>query len=161
MSGWSEMLAAAFCPHMTQAHSCCLTSAAHVDNRVSPPNTMKTVGMCGMEMMSDMNPGANPGTNIANEVTNTIGQPFDQLASSQPITSCMHCMGRSNLLIPPTALLSGTVAQSKTIIDVALTTACNPIATFAPIFTLPPRSRPNVPPGVSVPRHVLINIFRI
>jgi hypothetical protein len=143
LSAWGNVLAAA-CPHMRQDHACC-----HA--RVAPhPASHHSMGetQMGEMQMNDTRAG------------HEAEQSADARALDQPVETCEHCMGRSQLPTPPATLRE--LEQSKRGEDVsappALSEPLSITTSFVPIVL----AREHAPPTVvSSQRHVLISVFRI
>lgn len=130
-SGWGQTLAAAFCPHALGGHACCLA------NRTSHKH----------DHASHHEATPSPNT-TAGGVAASLDQPTEK---------CGHCMSHPQL---PTTPAAGAAGQSMSGGGLAAPPAA--VADAAtPIFTKAIISRQHAPPGVSSPRHVLINVFRI
>jgi hypothetical protein len=141
-SGWSQVFAAALCPHVLGAHACCFAQqATHHHDHAAPQAEMPMDGM-------EMRPTAAPTDEVS---ANSLGQPE---------ADCAHCMGHSQL--PAATTVASATVQPKRSVE-----ADAPLV--APLFAPPALAltslisqRPHAPPGaVGSARHVLINVFRI
>ena len=143
-SGWSQVFAAALCPHVWGAHACCFArGAAHRHEHAAPH---ASVAMGGMEMHTPAATATSDG-----ESANSPGQ-------SEP--DCVHCAGHSQL--PAATTVAGAPEQPKR----SVAADAPPVAAlFAPpalALTALISQRPHAPPGADgSARHVLINVFRI
>lgn len=147
VSGWSQVLAAAFCPHVMMVQDCSPSrrAASHAHGTNSSHEAMQ---MDGMEMPAPATPVAADPT--SSEIAHAFGQPVED---------CSHCAGHSQL---PTALFAvGTADQSSRNADVAAPPVTQLFAPPVPAFASLVTSRPHGPPGTSTSRLVLIGIFRI
>ena len=133
VSGWGQTLAAAFCPHARGGHACCLAHrSSHDHNHAS------------------RHEAAPPSSNTtAGGVTFSLDQPAEE---------CGHCMSHPRL---PAAPAAGASGQSKSMEVLAAPPPAAVADASTPVFTPAIISRQHAPPGVSSPRHVLINVFRI
>lgn len=150
MSGWSHVLAAAFCPHVMMAQDCCpaQSGAGHDHGTNASHEAMQMDGMEGMERQAPVTPGDATPANA--EIANVV---------SQPVEDCSHCMGHSQLPTAPVA--AGTADQSSRNTDVAAPPVSQHIAPPVPAFATLITSKPHGPPGTAASRLVLIGVFRI
>ena len=133
-----NFLVAAFCPHLQSAMASCNTQLADPE--------MSHEDMGHMEMDSkEHEPASNPNPYAA--------------AVGEPIAPCSHCAihSRTNtnaLSLRETEAVkrSGDAGIPFAFSRVAPVSAC-PVAVLT--------SRAHGPPGDNIPRHILINIFRI
>jgi hypothetical protein len=134
VSGWGNVLAAAFCPHMQDMPGCTMQAGK---NSASSHE--------GMEM-GDM------------QMTPTIAESSEVNAMEQPLASC--CTSRPE--VPPSPVIASRGAeQSKPDPGAILQQARQIPAPQTTSFAPPISSRQHAPPGASTPRHVLINVFLI
>jgi hypothetical protein len=136
VSGWSYVLASAFCPDMQDMPNCHMQTG----NAFTSPHK----GHEGMEM-GDMQ--------MASVTTESKAHKLER-----PLVSC--CASRPQ--IPPAPIVARRGAeQSKqdlgALLKPALKAITQPTSSFAPPVT----SRQHAPPGDSTPRHVLISVFLI
>jgi hypothetical protein len=138
VSAWGNAFAAAFCPHMKIDHACCHTRRGHDQSAHE---------MAGEMQMGDtqMLPAADPVS--------------ESDAISQPVEPCEHCMGRSQAPAVSVALIE--VSQTHYGTDAPVPATSSQLASASTSFTAHITSRQHAPPGSSITRHVLINIFRI
>lgn len=138
VSAWGNVFAAAFCPHMKFDHACCHTRRGH--NRSAH-------AMAGEMQMGDtqMLPATDPLS--------------ESEASSQPVEPCEHCMGRSQA--PAVSVALTGVSRTHHGAGAPTPATSSQLASASPSFTAHIISRQHAPPGSSITRHVLINIFRI
>jgi hypothetical protein len=137
VSGWSHVLAAAFCPNMKDMPGCTMQTGN---------TSTSTSSHEGMEMGDmQMTPGSAEGEVNAN-------------ALERPLVSC--CAARPE--IPPSPVIASRGAeQSKQNLGAILKPALKAIAPPTTSFAPPVTSRQHAPPGASTPRHVLISVFLI
>jgi hypothetical protein len=152
VSGWSSALSAALdCPHAKveapramaktnqsspEDHSCCRARLAQAEPHCSTP---EREAMSGMQTM--------PLAHVDAESLN------------QPVESCTHCMGRSELPATPNA---SEVNRLKRGVDAGVSHRVTPLAApSTALFTKPVLSRQGSPPGTSVSKHLLIGVFII
>jgi hypothetical protein len=158
VSGWSQFAAAAFCPHSQEqivlARNECHVEqvTVHEHGEASSHQGMTMDGMEGMEageVMETASP-AHDETPAAHESANQLGPP---------IGDCAHCFSHSRP--QPVPLPGITTEQSKRgAADLAppeTTLAATPVMAFGLFIT----QRTHAPPGATISRHVLINVFRI
>jgi hypothetical protein len=137
-SAWGSVFAAAFCPHLKLGHACCRTRRGH---------DQSAHAMAGEMQMGDTQvlPAADPAS--------------EGDAISQPVEPCEHCMGRSQAPAVSFALIE--VSQTRHGEDAPPPAISSRLAPSSTSFTAHVTSRQHAPPGSSITRHVLINVFRI
>ena len=130
-----NFLVAALCPHLQSGMASCKTQLD------LPPMSHEDMGHMGME-----------------HETGSKQDP-DAIALGQPKGLCSHCAVHSRTN-PNTASLRETEAAKRSV-DLNITLHFSRVApvTVSPVAVL--TSRAHGPPGESIPRHILINIFRI
>lgn len=165
LSSWSNVIAAAFCPRYFSNRDCCVKQPSlkpgPVDTHLSCHHEMPD--MPGMQM--DDTPMETDDTrdsksDYINQALpqSTFESSTDQVAFDLPIEQCAHCWSHSQ----PT---SGSVTVAGADLAKRLVETDSPsgslsvtsLSTF-PMFIAPSE---HGPPGISLPRHVLINVFRI
>jgi hypothetical protein len=131
-------LVAAFCPHLRSGMASCETV------RAEPPMSHEDMGHMGhMEMQHEPASQPNP----------------DALALGQPTGPCSHCAVHSRR-IPTTVSLRETEGVKRSgDLNIPLNSSRVAPVSVSPVAVL--TSRAHGPPGEAIPRHVLINIFRI
>ena len=141
VSGWSHVLASAFCPK-TQAMTSCPMQAGN-----KPHQSHEAMQMGEMGDMDDMqtSPAATDGE------VNTLGQPMG---------SCPHCFKQPEQQPSPVVASKGA-EQSRRDLGALLQQAVKVITLQAAPFAPPILSRQHAPPQASAPLHVLINVFLI
>jgi hypothetical protein len=133
VSGWSHVLAAAFCPNMQDMPACHMQA-----------ESVSTSSHEGMEM-GDMK-------NRQSATESKTG------ALESPLASC--CASRPE--VPPAPVASSRGAEQSrqdlgALLKPALKAITQPTSSFAPPIT----SRQHAPPGAAIARHVLISVFLI
>jgi hypothetical protein len=134
VSGWSHVLAAAFCPNMQDMPGCHLQTESA---STSSHEGHKEIGD------KQMTPSA-----VASEV-NSLERPMTSCCASQPA------------LPPSSIIVSKGAEQPKKELGVVLQKTLKVIAPPTPSFAPPITSRQHAPPGISTQRHVLISVFLI
>jgi hypothetical protein len=150
VSGWGNVLAAAFCPHEgRQTRACPSKEATHHDHGMNSSHEAMTMGeMEGMGIQTSAMP------NDAAPATGSQARVADQ-----PMDDCAHCVSHSRF--PTVPSVTGVVDQSKRGEDMAAPPAPSITIPLAAAHTTPIYSRQHGPPGATISRQVLINIFRI
>ena len=133
VSGWSHVLAAAFCPNMKEMPGCPM-------QKESPSTTEHA----GMEM---------GGMEVPSSPTSEVVGALERL----PLSCCAN---RPYAPPAPTVASKGA-EQSKRNPLAILKPALKVIARLATSFAPPVISRQHAPPGASTPRHVLISLYLI
>jgi hypothetical protein len=136
VSGWSYVLASAFCPDMQDMPNC------HMQTGNASASAHE--GHEGMEMGDTQMP---PTTTESKART-----------LARPLVSC--CASRPEIPPAPVVVRRGA-KQSKqdlgALLKPALKAITQPTSSFAPLVT----SRQHAPPGALTPRYVLISVFLI
>jgi hypothetical protein len=157
---WGNVLAAAFCPRLGSALSCCLKHDSY------PSQSPETHDMHHMDMgqMADMQMDM-PAESKEEAWTQEQSQPsaeVDQNAGAsalgRPVETCSHCLSHSQLPLGSITLHeteSGKRRAALTAPQLAQDTALVSL----PRLIFDPRE--HAPPGDSSPRYLLINVFRI
>jgi hypothetical protein len=138
VSGWSHVLAAAFCPK-TQAMSSCPMQVG--DKHHQSHEAMERGEMGDMETSS---------TDTESEVN----------AFEQPMGSCPHCFKQPEQQPSPVVASKGG-EQSKRDTGILLQQAVRVITPQTTAFAPPVLSRQHAPPQASALRHVLLSVFLI
>jgi hypothetical protein len=136
VSGWSHVLASAFCPNMKDMPDCHM-QAENV-------STSSHEGREGMEM-----------GDIESRQSATEGKAG---ALERPLVSC--CASRPEVPPAPIATSRGA-AQSRQDLGALLKPALKAITPISSSFAPPVTSRQHAPPGTPTARHVLISVFLI
>jgi hypothetical protein len=133
VSGWGNVLAAAFCPNMRDMRGCPM--------RASEDSAR---GHDGVEM-GDMRM---PATGAEGKVGSL----------ERPLASC--CASRPEAP-PAPAVASRGAERSKQDLGAVLKPVPKALAPPAPSFAPTVTSRQHAPPGAQTPRHVLVSVFLI
>ncbi len=132
------LLIAALCPHLQSGMPSCETQGS------TAPMTHEEMGHMGHTEMKD-DPELQP--------------EADTTALGQPLGKCSHCAVHSRTT-PNPASVRETEAPKRSV-DLNLPLHLSRVAPIAlpslPVLT----SRAHGPPGEGIPRHILVNIFRI
>ncbi|HWN09277.1 MAG TPA: hypothetical protein VNO50_08430 [Pyrinomonadaceae bacterium] len=131
-------LVAALCPHLQSGTTSCETQLSE------PTMSHEDMGHTGhMEMEQGQ-----------------ASQPEAEVASlAQPISSCSHCAVHSRTIPKAVSLRQAEAAKRSVDLNIPLQ-----VSRVAPIAASPVAvltTRAHGPPGDPIPRHILINIFRI
>ena len=137
LSQGGNFLVAALCPHLQSATASCETQPAE---RMMSHEDMGHVDHMEMEQ-----PSTQPSPNAA--------------ALAQPLGSCSHCAVHSRTTPNTVTFRSAEAAKRSVDLNIPQHVSRVPTVTASPLTVLP--SRAHGPPGEIIPRHILINIFRI
>lgn len=134
------LLIAALCPHLQSGKASCETQGS------TAPMTHEEMGHRGhLEMKEDsaLQPAAE---------SDSLGQPLG---------TCSHCAVHSRT-VPNPASLRQTEAPKRSV-DLSVPIHSSKVAPIAPRPVAALTSRAHGPPGegAGIPRHILVNIFRI
>jgi hypothetical protein len=110
-----------------------------------------------METESSADSGTDPDVQKSQKNL-TSESSTDQIALDLPIEECPHCWSHSQPTSGAASVL--TVAASQRLVETDLPTADFAVGSPPAFYSLVSFSA-HGPPGISIPRHVLINIFRI
>jgi hypothetical protein len=162
-SAWGNVVAAAFCPRYASNRNCCIKQTVSPPKQAEHPSSchaemagMKMDGM-PMETETSADSGTDPGMqNSPAELKSESST--DQVAFALPIEECPHCWSHSQPTSGAASVV--TVEASKRLVETSLPTADFAVGSPPAFYGLVSLSRPG-PPGSSLPRHVLINVFRI
>lgn len=133
-----NLLVAALCPHLQSGMASCETQLA------DPAMSHKDMGHAGhLEMEQE------PSSQGVADVT----------ALGQPISPCSHCAVHSRTNPNPDSLRETEVPKRSVELNIPLQVSRVAPVAAAPVDVL--TSRAHGPPGDPIPRHILINIFRI
>jgi hypothetical protein len=139
-----RVLVAALCPHLQSGMVKCETQPASAQ---ATPEHMGEMGQGEHSAHSQMEP--KPAT-----------EPDpDGIALSQPIDPCSHCAIHSSTGLTLASFKGVEGARRSLDLSVALHYSSVSPVSLAPVAVL--SSRAHGPPGQAVPRHILINSFRI
>ena len=133
-----SFLVAALCPHMQSGMASCMSQSAE------PTMSHEDMGHMG-HMQMEQEPESQPDT--------------DASALGRPTSPCPHCAVHSGTT-PNSASLRETEAAKRSLdLNIPLQVPKVVPVTLATVAVL--TSRAHGPPGDQIPRHILINIFRI
>jgi hypothetical protein len=136
VSGWSHVLAAAFCPNMQDMPSCHMQTGS--------ASTSSHEGHEGMEMGDkQMTPPV-----VASEA-NSLDRPMASCCASRPA------------LPPSSIVVSKGAEQPKKELGIVPQETPKAIGPPTPSFAPPVTSRQHAPPTDLTPRHVLISVYLI
>ena len=140
----ANVLVAALCPHLRSPAEPCIAEAPKTDG--------------DHEHMDHTEMEFSEGESVSAEPS-TFGEAPDGVALSQPVGACPHCAMHSRSSSNPSSFREIETAKRTSELNIPLLVA--PIVfeqeSAAPIIS----SRAHGPPGDQLPRHVLINVFRI
>ena len=164
-SAWGNVIAAAFCPRYLSNRNCETTQqprqVEQVNQKSSCHHEMAEMEMGDMQMdETEMQGEANIENSIADTPTIEVETETcsQQIVIDRPAETCGHCWMHSQPASGAATLV--TVDPSTRLID----TNAPPVecaVTLAHDFTVPITPQEHGPPGNLLPRHVLINVFRI
>jgi hypothetical protein len=157
-SAWGNVIAAAFCPRYASNRNCCVKQTVSKPKQVEHPSSCHAE-MDGMPMETETSADSGTDPSAQNSQANLASESStDQVAFDLPIEECPHCWSHSQPTSGAASVV--TVEASKRLVETNL-----PIADFAvappPAFSILVSFSGHGPPGISLPRHVLINVFRI
>lgn len=133
-----NLLVAALCPHLQSGMASCETQTGGV------PMSHEDMGHGGhMEMEPEPASQPNP----------------EAFALDQPIGPCSHCAVHSRTT--PNAVSLRATEAAKRVVDLIIPLQFSRVVrvSISPVAVL--TSRAHGPPGDAIPKHILINIFRI
>ena len=140
----AKVLVAALCPHLRSPAEPCITQAPKTDSN--------------HEHMDHTEMDSSEGESVSAEAS-TFGEASEGVSLSQPVGSCPHCAMHSRSSSNPASFRE--IETAKRASDLKIPLMVEPIVfeheSAAPILA----SRAHGPPGSELPRHVLINVFRI
>lgn len=140
----ANVLVAALCPHLGSPAEPCITQAPKTDS--------------DHEHMDHTEMDSSEGKSVSAEPS-TSGEAPDGVSLSQPVGACPHCAMHSRSSSNPASFREIETAKRTSELNISL--LVEPIVfeqeSAAPIIS----SRAHGPPGDQLPRHVLINVFRI
>lgn len=140
----ANVLVAALCPHMRSPAQPCITEVPKTD----PDH----------EHMDHMEKDSSEGASVSAAPSDS-GETAESVAFSQPAGTCPHCAMHTQSNSNPASFRD--IETGKRASDLNIPLLVEPI-----VFEHEPEvaklvSRSHGPPGPDLPRHVLINIFRI
>jgi hypothetical protein len=162
LSAWGNVIAASFCPRYALNRECC------VKHIVSQPKEVESSSchheMAGMEMddmQMETEAAQDPSTDSnaqSSKAEEALESSNDQVAFDLPIEQCAHCWSHSQ---PTLGTVSVVAADpSKQLVETSSPRADSQfgLPSVSPVSISPTE---HSPPGFTLPRHVLINVFRI
>ena len=143
----ANILVAALCPHLRSPSEPCITQTSDQDSTHEQ-----------MEHVDHMEMDSNDAESISEEPSPSNAHS-ENLTVEQPTGTCPHCAIHSRSSSNPVSFRESETAKRASDLNTPL--VAEPLVlesqrTF-PIFA----SRAHGPPGSELPRHVLINVFRI
>lgn len=159
-SAWGNVVAAAFCPRYLSNRDCCVkqivSKPSKVDSQASCHHQMAGMEMGEMQMEPETSPQLDPGAQSAAS-TFTSESANGQVAWSLPTEQCAHCWIHSR----PTSGTSAIVAldPSRRLVDANSPPELAVIAHTVSLSSI--RLSEHDPPGATLPRRILLNVFRI
>jgi hypothetical protein len=145
VSGWGNVFAAAFCPHiaskhrtrMMEGHSC------HLE-MTEPSSPTSQQAMDGMEMT----------TPVAQRSGDSRIIPVGQFTGT-----CSHCLEKDNS--PVTPAISRELSSQKRDAGASLEKSATPVAALTTFFSPKFVATQNAPPGTANRKHLLLGVFLI
>ena len=144
LSQGANVLVAALCPHLRSPAEPCITQAPKTDS--------------DHEHMDHTEMDSSEGESVSAEPS-TFGEARDGVSLSQPVGSCPHCAMHSRSSSNPASFRE--IQTAKRASDLNIPLLIEPIAFEQAPAVRNLVSRAHGPPGSELPRHVLINVFRI
>ncbi len=143
----ANILVAGLCPHLRSPAELCITQGSEQN---STHEQMEHMDHMEMDLSETQSITEEPSTSTA---------PLETVAVNQPIGTCPHCAMHSRSSSNPLSFKESETAKR---VGELITPLVAELLVFEhgstfPIFP----SRAHSPPGSEVPRHVLINVFRI
>jgi hypothetical protein len=158
-SAWGNVIAAAFCPGYASNRNCCVKQTLSTPKPVEHPSSchaeMAGMEMDGMRMATESS--ADSGVQDS-QAQITSESSTDQVGFDLPFEECPHCWSHSQPTSGAASVV--TVEASTRLLETNLPTADFAVAP-PPAFSILGAFSGHGPPGISLPRHVLINVFRI
>ena len=141
----ANVLVAALCPHLRSPSEPCITQTPE-------PNL-------SLEHMDHMEMDSTESESVSEEEPSDSSETSERVALTQPTGTCPHCAMHSRSSTNPASFRE--IETAKRTSDLNISLLVEPIVfeheSSAPILA----SRAHGPPGSELPRHVLINVFRI
>src|SRR6266536_624464 len=166
LSAWSNVIAAAFCPRYSSSHNCDLQrrQVKQVEHKSPCQHEMAEMEMRDMQM-NDMDMESETGSetsdkSIAENVPIQIAaeSPAEQVAVDLPNEPCGHCWMHSQPQSPSSTVVA--IDPSKQLVE-ANAPPVGFVTLLPSAFAVSLIPLEHGPPGPSLPRHILINSFRI
>jgi hypothetical protein len=162
LGAWGNVLAAAFCPRYRLNRDCCLKQAAAksepIEHTSSCHHQMGGMKMDDMQMENE-SPSESGVEPLAKDSQVLVPQTSSKEgAFDLPYEACIHCLIHSQTASGTANVIA--VDPTKRLIET------NAVAAFfevvpSSVFSISITPFEHGPPGASVPRHVLINVFQI
>lgn len=162
LSAWGNVIAAAFCPRYASNRDCCVKPVASPPKQVeksSCHHEMAGTAMDDMQMESETSPDSRNDPS-AQPLRSAVASESssNHVAFDLPIEQCPHCWSHSPSIL--VAAYLSAVDPSKQLIETNLPAADSRFALDSgSSISISPSE--HSPPGISLPRHVLLNVFRI
>jgi len=164
-SVWGNVIAAAFCPRFSLNRDCCLNrgiqpgveQAKQARHESSCRHEMSGMKMDDMVMEADSADAPGTGAQVSHAQFTTESSS-DQVLLDLPFGQCAHCQIHSQTTSETVSVV--TIDPSKRVVETTSLPADFAIG-LTGAFTDLPAPWDHGPPGASLPRHVLINVFRI
>ena len=162
LGGWGNVLAAAFCPRYRLNRDCCLKQTVpkskQVEHASSCHHQMGGMKMDDMQMENESPSESGPEPLAKESQVLTPETSSKESAFDLPVAGCVHCLSHSQTASGTANVIA--VDPSKRLIET------NAVAAFfevvpSSVFSISITPFEHGPPGASVPRHVLINVFQI
>ena len=167
LGAWGNVIAAAFCPRYRLNRDCCFKQTTRrskqADHQSSCHHEMAGMEMDDMQMgnmqMENETPSASAAASLAKDLpVLTPESSSEQGALDLPVEACTHCLTHSQPASGPATVIA--VDPSKQLIETKAPPAGFEVA-LSSAFSISITPLEHGPPGESLPRHVLINVFRI
>jgi len=162
LGAWGNVVAAAFCPRYRLNRDCCLKQAApkskQVEHTSSCHHQMGGMKMDDMQMENEspFESGSEPLAKDSPVLTPESSS--EQGAFDLPVEACIHCLTHSQTAAGTAIVIA--VDPSKRLIETNASAAFFEVA-LPSAFSISITPFEHGPPGASVPRLVLINVFQI
>ncbi|HEX7999395.1 MAG TPA: hypothetical protein VF528_13495 [Pyrinomonadaceae bacterium] len=156
LSGWSGVLAAAFCAHdgakpstTTEDHDCC------------PSKLDGPTEHCGAASTSSSTHEASAAKQMhaAALKTERVASSTSEIALRQATQNCLHCAANSGL--PSTFVVTREPEQKKRAANLAASQTLKPVVPPVASFAPAPAARQNAPPCIAARRHLLLGVLVI
>ncbi|MDX6306362.1 MAG: hypothetical protein QOI77_3331 [Blastocatellia bacterium] len=162
LGAWGNVVTAAFCPRYRLNRDCCVKQTRPKSKQVERTSSCHHE-MAGMQMGDMQRENESPFESGAEPLAKDSPVLTPEASSKEsafdlPVEACVHCLIHSQtvagtvtvIAVDPSKRLSETNAAAASF-EVALPAA----------FSISITPFEHGPPGASVPRHVLINVFQI
>jgi hypothetical protein len=161
LSAWGNVIAAAFCPRYASNRNCCIKQI--VSQPTQPEQSSCHHEMTGMAMGEmQMEPETSDSQNDLSTQTSPSSRASEsssvQDAVDLPIEQCLHCVSHSQPTSGTAAIIPVDQSKQPGDIDSPVADSRFALASGSPSCITPSE---HSPPGSALPRHILINVFRI